>query len=128
VRDSVAWFSGSTEAEMTDSPSDPAIASRRVPAGEWVEIQQVILPAGGRAPNVPSDTADVDFVARIRGFLVEPAAIDDSVTVRTLLDREVVGRLSAVSPRNPADFGNPAPELLRLGVEARRSLDESPSR
>jgi hypothetical protein len=128
VRDNVSWFPGTTEAEMTDAPSDPLVASRRVAAGEWVEIRRVVLPAGGRAPNVPPDTAAVDFVASIRGFLVAPADLGGAATVRTLLDREVTGQLTAVNPRNPANFGNPAPELLRLGLQARRSLEQSSPR
>lgn len=113
---------------MTDSSREPAAAPVRIPAGAWVEIQRVVLPAGGRAPNVPPDTAATEFVARVRGFLVAPAEIDGPATVRTLLDREVSGRLTVVNPRNPADFGNPVPDLLRLGLEARRSLDEQPAR
>jgi hypothetical protein len=99
-----------------------------VPAGAWVEISQVVLPAGGRAPNVPRDTAETDFVARIRGFLISPAPIGGEATVRTLLGREVQGRLTDVNPRNPADFGNPVPELLALGVAARRALEGLESR
>jgi hypothetical protein len=83
----------------------------------------VILEAGRRAPNIPDDTAHVDFVARIRGFLESDAPMGAETTVRTLAGRQVSGRLSAVNPRNPADFGNPVPELLRLGEEARESLD-----
>ncbi len=73
---------------------------------------------------MPPDTADVDFVARIRGFLLAPALIGDDVTVRTLVGREVSGVLTEVNPRNPADFGNPVPELLDLGSRARQALDE----
>jgi hypothetical protein len=105
-------------------PPSPATDGIMVPAGVWVEVSQVVLPAGGRAPNVPNDTAEVDFVARIRGFLIEPAALGDEATVRTLLDREVTGRLTAVNPRNQADFGDPVPELLALGLAARRALEE----
>lgn len=99
-----------------------------VAAGSWVEIRQVVLVAGNRAPNVPADTAATDFVARIRGFLVESGPIGGESKVRTLLGREVTGELSAVNPRNPADFGDPVPELLQLGLAARRALEETPSR
>ena len=98
--------------------------SDSVPAGSWVEIEQTVLRAGERAPNVPDDTARVDFVARIRGFLEADVPMGAQATVRTLVGRSVTGRLSAENPRNPADFGNPVPELIRLGVEARQRLDE----
>ncbi len=72
---------------------------------------------------MPPDTAQVDFVARIRGFLIASALIGDDVMVRTLVGREVTGVLTAVNPRNPADYGNPVPELLDLGARARQALD-----
>jgi 2-amino-4-ketopentanoate thiolase alpha subunit len=102
----------------------PPAAGDSVPAGSWVEIEQVALPAGERAPNVPNDTAAVDFVARIRGFLLADAALGAHATVRTLIGRIIEGRLAAVNPRNPATFGDPVPQLLRLGAEARMRLDQ----
>lgn len=113
---------------MAKLPRSPATDATPVPAGAWVEISQVVLAAGGRAPNVPHDTAETDFVARIRGFLAEPASIGEEATVRTLLGRDVAGRLTGVNPRNPADFGDPVPELLALGVAARRALEGHESR
>lgn len=95
-----------------------------VASGAWVEIEQIVLPAGKRAPNVPEDTAAVDFVARIRGFLEAEAEIGADVAVRTLAGRSVRGRLRAVGPRDPADFGNPVAELLHVGAAARRSLED----
>ena len=91
--------------------------------GTWVELQQVVLEAGNRAPNVPDDTARVDFVARIRGFLLTEAPMGGDAIVRTLARRQVRGRLIAMNPRNPADFGDPVPELLRLGEAARDALE-----
>jgi hypothetical protein len=41
-----------------------------------------------------------------------------------LAGRSVRGRLRAVDPRNPADFGNPVAELLHVGAAARRSLED----
>jgi 2-amino-4-ketopentanoate thiolase alpha subunit len=117
-----------SEVVVAKLPRSPATDATLVPAGAWVEVSQVVLPAGGRAPNVPQDTAATDFVARVRGFLTEPAALGDDATVRTLLGREVGGRLAVVNPRNPADFGDPVPELLALGVAARRALEEPKSR
>lgn len=102
----------------------PPAEGDRVSVGSWVEIRQVILRAGERAPNIPADTGAVEFVARIRGFLVADASMGTEATVLTLAGRQLSGRLTAVNPRNPADFGNPIPELLRLGRDARRSLDE----
>ena len=103
----------------------PAVPGDPVVAGEWVEVQRLILKAGSRAPNIPDDTAHVDFGARIRGFLQSDTPMGAEATVRTLAGRLVSGRLSDVNPRNPADFGNPVPELLRLGEAAREALDRA---
>lgn len=113
---------------MGRSRRSPATGDAEVPAGTWVEIRQVVLPAQDRAPTVPRDTAETDFVARIRGFLGEPAPLGGDATVRTLLGRRVVGQLTAVNPRNTADFGDPVPELLALGLAARRALEGPESR
>lgn len=110
-----------------ERPLTAAAGGERVPAGSWVEVRQVVLRAGARAPNVPPDTAALDFVARIRGFLQTDAPLGAEVTIRTLAGREVTGILSDVDPRNPADFGDPVPDLLRVGQEARRRLGGSPS-
>ena len=100
---------------------DPPVAG-----GSWVEIEQVVLQAGERAPNVPEDTAAVDFVARVRGFLEADARLGGEVSVRTLAGRSVTGRLRDAHPRNPADFGNPVAELLDVGAAVRRSLESDP--
>jgi 2-amino-4-ketopentanoate thiolase alpha subunit len=103
--------------------SRPAGQGDPVPAGAWVEVQQVVLKAGDRAPNVPDDTAGLDFVARIRGFLANETPLGAEATIRTLTGRSVSGRLTVVDPRNPADFGDPVPDLLRLGQAARQAID-----
>jgi 2-amino-4-ketopentanoate thiolase alpha subunit len=93
-----------------------------VPAGTWVELERVILRPGERAPGIPSDTASVPFAARVRGFLVKSARKGTTAEVRTQADRVVSGRLRAVLPRNPADFGDPSPELLRVGKSMKQRL------
>jgi 2-amino-4-ketopentanoate thiolase alpha subunit len=114
-----------SEDVVSNLPRGPSTGRASAPAGSWVEIRQLVLRAGERAPNVPPDTAQTDFVARVRGFLVDAAEIGGPATVATLSDRTVSGELIAVNPRNPADFGEPVPDLLRLGRDARRSLDGS---
>jgi hypothetical protein len=93
-----------------------------VPAGTWVELERVILKRGERAPGIPADTASVPFAARVRGFLLAPARMGTTAEVRTQAERVVAGRLRAVLPRNPADFGDPSPELLEVGKAMKRRL------
>ena len=98
-----------------------------IAAGTWVELERVILKPGERAPGIPADTASVPFAARVRGFLVAPARRGATVEVRTQADRVVSGTLRAVLPRNPADFGDPSPELLVVGKGMKRRLAPTPT-
>lgn len=94
----------------------------RVPAGAWVELERVILKPGERAPGIPADTASVPFAGRVRGFLCAPSRRGTIALVLTQADRIVSGRLRAVLPRNPADFGDPSPELLMAAKEMKARL------
>ena len=97
-----------------------------VPAGTWVELERVILRPGERAPGIPADTASVPFAARVRGFLLAPARKGTTAEVRTPADRVVTGKLRTVLPKNPADFGDPSPELLQVGKAMKRRLSTGP--
>src|SRR5437870_1279455 len=97
-----------------------------IAAGTWVELERVILKPGERAPGIPADTASVPFAARVRGFLVASAPRGATAEVRTQADRVVSGKLRAVLPRNPADFGDPSPELLVVGKAMKRRLQPPP--
>ena len=93
--------------------------------GDWVEVQRVILEAGQRSEDVPPDTADVPYLARMKGFLLEQAVVGDQVTIETIIGRRVEGTLTAVNPPYGHDFGRPVPELLLVGNELRALLEES---
>jgi hypothetical protein len=96
-----------------------------VDAGTWVELERVILEPGERAPGIPADTAAVPFAARVRGFLVAEARLGAAAEVRTQAGRIVDGKLRAILPPNPVDFGDPAPELFLVGEAARERLRTS---
>jgi hypothetical protein len=98
-------------------------SGKTLPSGTWVELQLTVLAASQRPSNIPSDTRSHDFVARVRGFLLEPARLGEEARIRSLAGREIRGRLDAASPRNPADFGDPVAELLQVGVEQRARLE-----
>ena len=88
----------------------------------WVEIQNIILPAGERAPQVPDDTQQVPLEMRVKGFLVEPAALGDEVEIVTPVGRRLRGKLVDVNPAYTHQFGAPIPELSVLGREVRAML------
>lgn len=95
-----------------------------VKAGSWVELTRVVLPAAKRAPNLPPETKKTDLVLKVRGFLVADAAPGAEAEVRTLAEREQGGVLTDAHPRFPHDFGDPVPELLRIGRELRAEVRE----
>jgi 2-amino-4-ketopentanoate thiolase alpha subunit len=92
--------------------------------GDWVQIHNVILPPGQRAPQVPDDTQKVPLEMWLKGFLNESEAeIGQNVSITTVTGRQVQGELVAVAPAYPHDFGQPVPELLSVGRELRAMLE-----
>ncbi|MBP2658822.1 MAG: hypothetical protein H6Q69_1854 [Firmicutes bacterium] len=92
--------------------------------GEWVQIYQVILPAGERAPQVPAETAGVPLEMWVKGFLVEKQAqVGTDVTIRSLAGRLLQGRLVAINPHYEVNYGFPQPELLTIGAELKVILE-----
>ena len=49
--------------------------------GDWVRIHRVVLPAEGRNPNLPADTAKVPLEMWVKGTLCADAEIGDEVEV-----------------------------------------------
>jgi hypothetical protein len=96
--------------------------TERIAAGTWVEIYQVVLAEGERAPHVPEDTCHVPLEMRVRGWLVEAAQLNDSVEIKTPTGRLMQGTLVAVNPAYTHGFGSPIPELTPIGREVRELL------
>lgn len=94
-----------------------------VAGGEWVEIWNVIMEPGKRAPQVPEDTQKVPLEMRLRGFLVnEQAKLGEMVSIRTRIGRVVEGKLVTLHPRYNHTFGEPQKVLLDIGQELRTFL------
>ena len=56
---------------------------------DWVRIHRVVLPAEGRNPNLPEDTAKVPLEMWTKGFLQADAEIGDEVEVITATGRKL---------------------------------------
>lgn len=95
-----------------------------IPSGTWVTIEQVVLPPGERAPGLPLETAEAPLVARVKGFLLAPAALGQEAWVRTAIGREAHGMLRVANPAYQHGFGELVAELLSIGEEARARLRE----
>jgi hypothetical protein len=90
--------------------------------GSWVEIHRVVLTPGERAPQVPEDTQGVPLEMRVKGVLVEPAALGEEAEILTPAGRRLQGTLIASRPAYTHGFGPPIPELLPVGAEVRAIL------
>ena len=90
--------------------------------GSWVEIHDIVLEAGERAPQVPQDTQRVPLQMRVKGFLSAPAAIGEQADIETLSGRQLRGTLVEVNPAYTHSFGAPIPELSTIGGEVRALL------
>ena len=93
--------------------------------GDWVEIQEVLLKPEERAPQVPDDTKEVPLVQWIRGLMItDEATIGDQIEIETIIGRSVRGQLCAINPRHVHDFGEPVKELIQVGMELGREIEE----
>jgi 2-amino-4-ketopentanoate thiolase alpha subunit len=84
--------------------------------GTWVEIERVVLSPAERAPSLPDDTRQVPYMLRVSGFLLEDAELGQEVRIRTIIGRELSGKLITVNPSYSHSFGTTVPELQRIGT------------
>lgn len=90
---------------------------------DWVEIEQILLNPGERAPQVPEDTQKVPLKLWIKGYMLsEEATIGDEIEIQTIIGRKEKGILSTINPRHEHDFGNPIKELTDIGIELRKEI------
>ena len=92
--------------------------------GTWVEIHGLVLSPGQRTPQVPEDTQQVPLEMRVKGILVETAALGEEAEILTPAGRRLRGTLVASNPAYAHGFGPPIPELTPIGAEVRALLRE----
>jgi len=93
-----------------------------VKEGTWVSIRKTILEPEDRAAGIPEDTAATPLIMWVNGFLQEEAKVGDVVTVHTRMNRVEEGILEEVNPTTQVDYGNYVPEIVQIGVQARKIL------
>jgi hypothetical protein len=98
--------------------------AEQIAAGTWVEIHRIVLRPGERAAQIPEDTKAVPLEMRVKGFLVEPAALGEEAEIRTAAGRRLRGTFTEVNPAYTHSFGPPVPELSTIGEEVRAMLRE----
>ena len=93
----------------------------------WVEIGFTVLEPGERTGHLPEDTRDAPYYVRVKGFADGEPEVGMTVTVETLLGRQVEGEVLRIDPEYGHGFGRPIQELIDAGREARellRTLEE----
>jgi len=104
--------------------TEAACPPDRCEAGEWVEVERVLLEPADRAEHLPEDTAAQPLRVWVRGFARAAADLGDECEVETASGRVVSGRLSAVNPGYAHTFGSPPPGIAGIGRDLRRRLAE----
>lgn len=89
---------------------------------DWVQIENVVLTAGHRAPQVPEDTQKCDLKMWVKGEILQDAKEGELVQVKTTTGRIVDGYLVAINPRYTHDYGEFQPELLRIERQLKEIL------
>lgn len=100
------------------------VGTERCEAGDWVEVERVLLEPADRSPNLPPETAEKPLMVWVKGFAVGAAGLGEEVTVKTPTGRQVTGMLSAINPGYTHTFGAPIPELQSVGRDLRARLAE----
>jgi 2-amino-4-ketopentanoate thiolase alpha subunit len=88
----------------------------------WVEVHQIVLNQGERAPQVPAETQQVPLEMKVKGFLVRDASIGEAADIVTPAGRTLTGTLTAINPAYTHTYGPPIPELSAIGGEVRAIL------
>ncbi len=91
----------------------------RCTAGDWVEVERVLLEPVDRSTNLPEETAAQPLRMWVKGFARSAAVVGDAVTVETMTGRVVTGTLTDVNPGYTHTFGRPTPELTHVGRDLR---------
>ncbi|MCK4782205.1 MAG: 2-amino-4-ketopentanoate thiolase [Desulfobacteraceae bacterium] len=98
--------------------------AERAKKDTWVEIYKIVLEKGERAPQVPNDTQQVPLEMKVKGFLVQNAAVGEEAEIITPAGRRIKGRLIEINPAYTHMYGRPIPELSPIGAEVRAILRE----
>lgn len=90
--------------------------------GSWVQIENVVLKAGNRAPQVPKDTQACDLCLWVKGILQHDGNMGENVSIKTVTGRIVEGTLCEVNPRYVHDYGDFQPELLEIELKLKEIM------
>lgn len=85
-----------------------------IPKGSWVRIKSIVLPCTMRSKNIPIDTQKTDLCQWEKGWLLEDAILNDTVSIQTVTGRTTKGILLELNPTFHHDYGDFLPELKKM--------------
>lgn len=85
--------------------------------GDWVQIEEIVLKAGERAPQVPEDTQKCDLKMWVKGIADQDADFGDVIKITTVTGRHAEGTLVDKNPKYIHDYGEFQPELLDIEMQ-----------
>jgi hypothetical protein len=91
-------------------------------AGDWVEVESVLLEPADRAANLPAETAEKPLMMWVKGFATSSAEMGQTVEVETMTGRRVIGKLTDVNPGYFHTFGRPAEGIVHVGRDLRAQV------
>lgn len=91
--------------------------------GDWVQIEQLVLTAGNRAPQVPEDTQQCDLKLWVKGVAQNDVAVGETVEIVTATGRKTEGILVEVNPRYIHDYGVFQPALLKVEQQLKEIME-----
>ena len=93
--------------------------------GDWVQVEETVLKAGHRAPQVPEDTQNCDLKLWVKGVARHEAAMGETMEIVTVTGRCTSGTLVEVNPRYIHDYGDFQPELLKVELQLKELMEEA---
>lgn len=90
--------------------------------GDFVQIENVVMKAGERAPQVPEDTQKCDLKMWVKGLAMSDCEMGDVIDVKTVTGRIASGKVVELNPRYIHDYGEFQPELLAIELQLKDIL------
>lgn len=90
--------------------------------GEWVQVENIVISAGNRAPQVPEDTQKCDLRLWVKGIAQHDGVIGENMEVITVTGRKTTGNLVEINPRYIHDYGFFQPELLKVELQLKEIM------
>ena len=96
----------------------------RCNAGDWVEVESILLEPADRAASLPEETAEKPLMMWVKGFAAFGAGMGETVEVETMTGRKVTGKLTDVNPGYFHTFGRPVAAIVHVGRDLRARVAE----